>query len=145
MGNLVIGISFGIATWSLVIFLSLGTAFAQEQAAAPLYDQFLGEAIHYDVRSLAVKQADAQLTFKGLVNVGGRELYLIVFEAQGFNFLDIEKIYADKKSLYPIRVERDLNIWGEIEKIAEVYDQEKFIVTVTKTTKANPAPQVLTI
>ena len=127
----------------LLIFLGVGTAFAQEKTDS--YDQFIGEVVSYDVRSLAVKQADANLEFKGLVEVGGRKAYLITFEAKGFNFLDIEKIYADKETFYPLRVERDLNIWGVAEKITEVYDQQNFIVTVTKTTKANSSPQVLAI
>jgi len=118
---------------------------ATAQTPEPGYNQFVGEVIHYDVRSLAVKQADALLELKGLVKVDGRDVYLITFEARGMKFLDIEKIYADPKDLYPVRVERDLNIWGSVEKIVETYDQDKFTVTVVKTTKAKPKPVQLVI
>ena len=112
-------------------------AFAQDAG----YEQFLGEIISYDVRSLAMKMADARIELKGLVNIDGRDAYLITFEAKGSNFFDSEKIYADTKDLYPLRVERDVTYLGSIEKIIEAYDQDKFVVTITKTTQAKPTPE----
>ncbi len=130
---------FGIGIWSLVILSSLSPAFAQDAS----YDQYIGEMVRYDVRSLAMKMADAHIELKGKVDLDGRKAYLITFEAKGANFYDREKIYADIKDLYPLRIERDVNYLGSIEKITEVYDQDKFVVTVTKTTKAKPQPEMI--
>jgi len=124
----------------MIILMLLGvsfSAFAKEVS----YDQFIGETVRYDVRSLGMKMADAFIELKGLVNVDGKDAYLITFEAKGSNFFDNEKTYADVKNLYPLRVERDVTYLGSIEKIVEVYDQDKFTVAITKTTKAKPKPE----
>lgn len=134
----------------VVFFLLLiaGAAFAQE--TAPSYDQFIGETISYDVQKLVPKAALAKIEFKGLVPLEGRELYLITFEAKGFKMFDIEKIYADPKTLYPVHVERNLNVsvmgFGGFEgKIIESYDQQKHTVTVAQfpSDGSKPAPIIL--
>ncbi|HOD11557.1 MAG TPA: hypothetical protein PKO44_00470 [Candidatus Omnitrophota bacterium] len=124
-----------------LVFFSPSFAFAQDAG----YGRFIGETIRYDVRGLGVKQADATMTLQGRTTIDGREAYLILFQAQGSNFLDAEKIYADHEEFFPLRIERDLNIFGSIEKIVEVYDQDQHTVTITKTTKAKPQPQVLVL
>lgn len=115
------------------------SAFAQ--ASDSSYDQFNGEQITYWIKSLGVNQGDATLSFDGTATINGQEVYLLTFKATARNFLDVEKIYADKKDFYPVRVERDLNIWGSKEKITESYDQTKFIVTVEKRTESSPNPE----
>jgi len=122
----------------LTVFLFAKPLAFGEQAS---YEQFFGEVIGYDVRSLAMKMADARIELKGLVKIDGREAYLITFEAKGSNFFDNERIYADTRSLYPIRVERDVTYMGSVEKIIEIYDQQRFSVAITKTTKARPQPE----
>ncbi len=99
------------------------------------YDSLKGEQIDYHVRSLGMHAANAILTFEGKATLEGKEVYLITFEAKGSNFLDSEKIYADSETLYPIRVVRDLNIFGTKEKIVESYDQKKFVVNIEKKVK----------
>lgn len=130
----------------IIVFLA-GTfcfpLFAFGQKAG--YEQFFGEVISYDVRSLAMKMADAHTELKGRVDLDGRKTYLIVFEATGSNFFDKERIYADPEDLYPLRVERDVTYLGSVEQIIEIYDQEKFTVTISKTTKAKPEPESLVI
>lgn len=119
----------------IIVFVAICSASSGALAQQSGYDRFIGEVIGYDVRSLGVKQAEAVLEIQGRANVSGRDVYVLSFQAKGSNFFDSEKIYADQKDLFPLRVERDLNIFGSLEKITEVYDQEKFIVTITKTTK----------
>lgn len=132
-----------------LIFLSAGTSFAQENSASP-YAKFIGESINYDVQKLVPKAALAKIEFKGLVPIDGRELYLITFEAKGFKMFDIEKIYADPQTLYPVHVERNLNVsvmgFGGFDgKIIESYDQQKYTVTVTQfpTDGSKPQPIIL--
>ncbi len=134
---------------------SLGTASApslknSKDGAASPYAQFIGEAISYDVQKLVPKAALAKIEFKGLVPLDGRQVYLITFEAKGFKMFDIEKIYADPKTLYPVHVERNLNVsvmgFGGFEgKIIESYDQQKHTVTVTQFPDdgSKPAPIIL--
>jgi len=91
-----------------------------------------GETIKYVIKSFGLRVGEASLTFEGETDVDGKAAYLIVFEAGAVNFYDEERIYADKEKFFPLRVERDLNIWGKKEKIVEDYNQQTGTVTITK-------------
>ncbi len=104
-----------------------------------------GETIRYQIKKMGIKAGDAILEYKGIVEDGGRQLVLLVFKADGFNFYDEEKIYADPETLLPVRVERDLNIFGKKEKIIEYYEQDPARVRIVKFKKGKDAEeQVLT-
>jgi hypothetical protein len=100
-----------------------------------------GETIKYSVKKMAFKAGDATLTYQGQQNVDGREVCLIVFKADGFNFYDEEKIYMDAKTYAPIVVERDLNIFGKKEKITEEYQEDK--IKITKTVKGKTTTETI--
>ena len=63
--------------------------------------------------------------------------------AQGFNFFDEEKIYIDPKTFLPLRVDRDLNIFGKKEKITEFYDARRGEVRIVKKAGKKVTEQVL--
>ncbi len=92
----------------------------------------VGETITYSIKKLGVKAGEAILTFHGKQNWDGKEVLLITFEATALNFFDQEKIYIDPKTFFPLRVERDLNVFGKKEKIFEDYDSPQGIVKITK-------------
>jgi hypothetical protein len=102
-----------------------------------------GETIKYAIKKMGMKAGDAMLVFNGKTTWRGKEAYLITFSATALNFFDEEKIYADVETLYPLAVERNLNIWGKKEKITEIYDQVKGIVTVEKTSGEENSKQVI--
>ncbi len=91
-----------------------------------------GEVLTYTIRKFGVKAGEAVIENKGMVDLGGAPRVLITFSSKGFNFFDHELIFADPHTLLPVRVERDLNIFGKKEKIIEFYDQEKYTVTIRK-------------
>jgi hypothetical protein len=103
-------------------------AFADE-AALPFRK---GEVITYSIKKLAVKAGDATLTFEGQTEIDGKAVYLIVFKADGFNFYDEEKIYVAVDTFAPVKVLRDLNIFGNKEKITEDYLSDKGKIVITK-------------
>ncbi len=103
-----------------------------------------GETIRYQIKKLGLKVGDAVLEYRGLIEEEGRQYILLIFTADGFNFYDQEKIYADPQTLLPVRVERDLNIFGNKEKISEYYDQTAFEVRIVKPAKdGNGEEQIL--
>ncbi len=106
---------------------------AADVAAEPVYTP--GETIHYQIKKMGIKVGDAVFKYHGPVEDSGRQLILLNFTADGFNFYDEEKIYADPQTLLPVRVERDLNIFGKKEKIIEYYDQADGKIRVVKTRK----------
>lgn len=92
----------------------------------------VGEKITYDIKKL-VKAGEATLEFKGPTRYNGTDTVLIVFTARAPKFYDEEKIYLNPETFLPMFVERDLNIFGSIEKITETYNQTKGEITIAKT------------
>ncbi len=80
-----------------------------------------GETIRYVIKQFGVKIGEAELIFKGEEVLDGREVFLIVFNSKGIKFYDYELIYVDKENFRPIKVIRDLKIFGGVEKIVEYY------------------------
>lgn len=89
------------------------------------------ETFHYSISQMGVKAGEATLSSKGEVEYKGEKLILIEFKADGFNFLDEELIYVDPTTYRPRYVERNLNIFGAKEKISEVYETGKIVITKT--------------
>ena len=96
-----------------------------------------GEKITYTIKKMGVKAGETILVFEGQVEVHGQLAYLIYFKADGANFLDEEKIFVDTKTFLPVRVERNVNVFGRKEKIIEIYDQKKYLVKIVKTMRNN--------
>jgi hypothetical protein len=94
-----------------------------------------GERIDYEIKKFGVKLGEATLHFKGETKIGDEKALLVVFKAEGMNFLDEENVYLNPVTLYPVMITRDLNIWGKMEKIREVYDQANGAVIITKQAK----------
>ena len=99
-------------------------AFSSAHAEAPKLPFAVGETITYNIEQMKVKSGTATLTFQGPQKLNNRDVYLIVFKADGFNFFDEENIYVDSKSFLPIFIKRDLNIFGKKEKITEEYQSD---------------------
>lgn len=117
------------------VFVFIALLFLQAGARA--------ETIHYAIIQWGLKAGDATLSNVGLVEYRGKSTFLIVFKAQAVNFFDEEKIYTDPRGFYPLFVERDLNIFGQKEKILEVYDRGKGEIHLTKTAGDKTTEQVL--
>jgi hypothetical protein len=126
---------------SLLVFLlclSCTAAFAQNDL-----NDFIGEKITYSIKQTGIKAGEAVLSYEGPATKEDKEYVLIVFKADGMNFFDLEKIYADPQTLLPKIVERDLNIFGKKEQITEYYESAAGKVRVVKTAKGKTSEQVI--
>ncbi len=101
------------------------------------------ETIHYSITQMGLKAGEADLAWVGPVAYKGKDTLLVTFKADGFNFLDEEKIYLDPVSYKPLFVERNLNVFGKKEKISEEYATAQGEIRVTKTIGAKVTTQVL--
>ena len=108
---------FGIVLGCVLFFIGAINSYAQEK-------NFFGETITYRIKQIGMS-GTATLTIDGPTTIEGKEAILITFLAKGFTFFDEEKIYIDPKTCYPIIVKRNLDIFGNKEKIDEYYDVEK--------------------
>lgn len=119
----------GIFLSALMLTCEQGCADKTEKIAAP---SNVGEKISYAIRKMNVKAGNATLVFNGPAKLDTRDTMLITFTADGLNFFDEEKIYVDPKTYFPVRVQRDINIWGKKEKITEDYFPGEGRVNITK-------------
>ena len=103
----------------------------------------VGEVITYDIKQLGIKAGQATLTFSGETRQEGRNLFLVVLKADGFNFFDQEEVYLDPTTFFPVLVLRDLNIFGKKEKIREDYLQDAKKIYIHKTSGSKVTEQVL--
>lgn len=113
---------------ALLFALIILTIFSKSAGAM----DFTGERCVYSIKKFGIKAGFATLEYVGDLELGGKKVVLIVFTAKGFNFFDEEKIYADPETLLPVRVERDLNIFGKKENIVEYYDAQHNTVRIVK-------------
>lgn len=131
-------ISVHIKNFKAVYFILLGfILFLGHPAQSELIPNkspsfFSGEKITFSIKKMGVKVGEASLFFQGPAKLGEKETLLIIFKATAMNFFDEEKIFVDPQTFYPIKVQRDLNIWGKKEKITEEYFTERGIVKITK-------------
>lgn len=102
-----------------------------------------GETIVYDIKKLALKVGQAVLVFQGEVSLEGREALLVTLTSKGLNFFDEEKIYLDPRTFLPLRVERDLDIFGKKERIVEHYSSDNGAVRVVKTSGGKTTEQLI--
>lgn len=112
-----------------------GTGFAQPFQT--------GEKITYDIKKIGVSAGKATVELKGETALNDQKLLLIIFTAKGPKFLDEEKIYVEPETFLPIRVERNLNIFGNTEQITEDYDAKKGLVKITKIAGGKTTEQVI--
>lgn len=126
----------------LLVCLALALSFAVPAHAqtAPFQK---GETIRFSVKQSVMKMGEATLVFNGEVEHEGKTCALIVFTAKGFNFYDEERIFVDPVSFLPLVVTRDLNIFGNREKIVEEYDQVLGRIKVTKTAEGHEPASIV--
>jgi hypothetical protein len=103
----------------ILAFSCLVTAASASFAAEPPYRP--GEIIRYHIKQFGVKIGEASLTFEGEKVLDGRKIDLIVFASRGTAFFDNEEIYVDPGTFRPVKVSRDLKIFGGHEHIVEDY------------------------
>ncbi len=103
-----------------------------------------GETIRYSIKQAGVKVGAASLVFIGEQLLAGQKAVLIVFTSKGFNFFDEERIFMDPDTFLPRTIVRDLNIFGNREKITEDYDPTGAGIKVTKVADGKTTVATLT-
>jgi len=91
-----------------------------------------GEKIHYKIVQLGLSTGEASLTYLGSRMYHKQKTVLIIFQAKGFKFFDEERIFVDPKTMFPLFVERNLNIFGNRERITEEYSKDHVKITKGK-------------
>jgi len=103
----------------------------------------IGEKVSYNIKNLGIKSGEASITYEGPTTIKGRDVILIVFVSDAFNFYDEEKLYLDPETFCPVVVQRDLNIFGKKEKIEEEYFHDQGQIKITKHAGGKVSTQVI--
>lgn len=114
--------------------LQSGIAARQEFVKAKTDTPFehIGEVITYDVRFGKLHMGRAIFRNIGRSEINLKPANLITFETRVSGFYDFETIYSDPATFLPLKIERRIRNLGIQEKITENYDQQNFILTITK-------------
>lgn len=91
-----------------------------------------GEKFDFFYNIGPLRTGDAELTFVGQSNIDGKEAYLVKFESGVGTFYDLENIYAETETFYPIYVERNIKNFGLETSIKEKYDQKDYKIEIIK-------------
>jgi hypothetical protein len=97
----------------------------------------IGERIAYYVQLNKFKLGSAVFNYVSQMEMDGKTVNYMTFETKIINFRDLEKIYSDPESFLPLKVERDISSFANKERIIEDYDQDNFILTITKFKRNN--------
>ncbi|MFH1093415.1 MAG: DUF3108 domain-containing protein [Candidatus Omnitrophota bacterium] len=92
----------------------------------------VGEQIDYDVYLGKVKLGNAKYNHIKKMMFKGRMVHLITCQTKALRFSDKETIYCDTENFLPILVERHVSQFLKPENITEEYDQEKFVLRITR-------------
>ena len=68
----------------------------------------------------------------GLVELRGKPARKVIFKTDVGGFKDVETIYSDPVTCYPLRVERDITMWLHEEDIIEEYNLQENKVIIAK-------------
>lgn len=90
--------------------------------------EYAGEKIVYAISPVGL----AEYNDEGLTELNGRKVRLISFRTHLTGFANLEKIYSDPVTLFPLRVERFVTILLRKEHIIEEYTPEKNALVITK-------------
>jgi len=103
----------------------------------------VGEKIEYDIKKFGIKVGESTFEYKGEVQIENKQALWVTVIAKGLKFFDQEDIYLNPKTLYPIIVKRNINIFGKKEQIIEKYFQEKGILEISGQRKKGDAPTII--
>lgn len=137
---------FTAVSFVSLIFLSLASFGVKAQDSDIMKSRFnfkVGEEITYVVKKLGVSVGESKLIYKGPQELNGQPVELIILQTNIIKFNGEERIYLDADKLLPILVERDIELFGKKELIAERYNQTTGDVEITNTTKGKTTTQVI--
>ncbi len=91
------------------------------------------ETLHYDIFYKKIKIGSSILRFAGEKQLRGKDVLFFTLQTKTPGFKDVEYIYADKKSILPIEIHREIRQIGTpTVRIKEIYDQKTGRIEIIK-------------
>jgi len=102
-----------------------------------------GEKLIFRVKLGFLTVGRSQLIFEGKSKLDGKKVYLIKFNTKTKSFVDNETIYVDPDKFLPLRVERDIKMFGRKIDIVEEYNQKEKYVKITRTESGKTEEKII--
>lgn len=120
---------FSCALFSLSFSVYSGENFSQR------FDE--SKVLNYSISFNGIPSGHIRWVYLGKESIAGKEVLALSIESETdilrlLNLVSSEKIYLDAKTNLPVKVERDVSLFGKKELIQEKYDQEAGKVTITR-------------
>lgn len=125
-----------------VVFLSLKqrqipgfTTFSQAKKSQPEVKKNVfkdGEVIKFGIYSYAIRVGSGRLNYTGLKTMDAKVCRHIIFKVSTFSVNDEEDIYGSLDFAFPVRVERNVTLFGKNEVISENYEEDNKSVSISK-------------
>lgn len=112
------------------------------ETTTPQYPFRVGEKLHYGIYSAGIKVGKATITYLGEKEIDGRLVSCITIEAKAPGFYDLEKIYGNIENSTPIRIEREIKLFGKDIHIIEEYNQMNNEVLITRVSKKTETKRI---
>ncbi len=130
---------FNIVQMKFVFALLCGLSFAVcLPAGGALRQRFdASKSIRYNITFNGIPSGHIDWRYLGREEINGKEVEVLEIDAKTeilklLNLVSSEKIYLDVSTNLPVKVKRDVKLFGRKEIIKESYDQEKGEVEVVK-------------
>ncbi len=123
----------GIFVFLALFFISFNLA-AQEQLEQRFNES---RSIRYNITFNGIPSGYIDWRYLGKDLIDGREVLAISIESSTdilrlLNLVSREEIYLDAHTNLPVKVKRDVELFGKKEVIEEIYDQKKGKVTIVR-------------
>jgi hypothetical protein len=115
--------------------VTVSKTWATPEAPLPLNVFPDGERLRFGVYSNGIKAGEGEMLYVGVDEASGAPLQHLLFRVSTFSVRDQEDILGTIDFLAPVRVKREVRVFGKDESIQEAYAPDHRSVTIHKTVK----------
>ncbi|MDD5355809.1 MAG: hypothetical protein PHY56_04695, partial [Candidatus Omnitrophica bacterium] len=102
-----------------------------------------GEKLKYFIYSAGIKVGEFNITYLGRKDFKDKARDVILAEAQAPGFIDREEIYGSIETFSPVRVERNIRLFGENINIVEEYDENTNEALITRKARNTTTQRII--
>lgn len=95
-----------------------------------------GEIIKFGIYSYGLRVGSGELNYLGLKEENGKKYQHIVFKASTLSVQDEDSVEGDLSFSHPLKVDRNVSLFGKKELISELYSEDRKTVNISKTVNA---------
>ncbi len=99
------------------------------------------EIIKFGIYSYGIRVGSGQLNYLGIEEEGGEKYQHIIFKASTLSVKDEDDVKGSLDFSFPVRVDRDVTLFGKKELISERYSSDRRSVNISKIVNGSIEPE----